>query len=99
MMSAAASGRTACASTSAGKTRPVSGGVKKLRGDCVHPDTARAQLKIEDPDDVAEDRLAAAVRREQGRRGTAKLARTDHHRHALARAAQRSHDDLPAFDL
>jgi hypothetical protein len=36
---------------------------------------------------------------EQCRRGTAKLARTDHHRHALARAAQRSHYDLPAFDL
>jgi len=64
MMSAAASGRTACAGTSAGKTRPVSGGVKKLRGDCVHPDTVWAQLKVEDPDEVAEDRLAEAVRRQ-----------------------------------
>jgi hypothetical protein len=53
MMSAAASGRTACARTSAGKTRPVSGGVKKLRGDRGHPDTVRAQLKVEDPDEVA----------------------------------------------
>ena len=63
MMSAATSGRTACASTSAGKTVRFSGGVKKLRGDCVHPDTVRAQLKVEDPDEVAEGRLAAAVRR------------------------------------
>ena len=59
-----------------------------MRRDYGHPDTVRAQLKVEDPDDVAEGRLAAAVRREQGRRGTAKLARIDHHRHALARAAQ-----------
>src|SRR6266496_1278744 len=58
MMFAAASGRTACASTSAGMTRPVSGGVKKLRG----PDTVRAQLKVEDLDEVAEGRLAEAVR-------------------------------------
>ena len=57
-MFAAASGRTACASTSAGMTRPVSGGVKKLRG----PDTVRAQLKVEDPDEVAGGRLAEAVR-------------------------------------
>jgi hypothetical protein len=69
MMSAAASGRTACASTSAGKTRPVSGGVKKVRGDCVHPDTVPAQLKVEDPDAVAEGRLAAAVRCARGRVG------------------------------
>jgi hypothetical protein len=123
-------------------------GVEKLRG----PDTVRAQLKIEDPNEVAEGRLAEAVRAMpavgpasprrkppmlststsgahftgdpideglghsligrvahfatdargqliQCRCGTTKLARTDYHRHALARAAQRSHDDLPAFDL
>src|SRR5580700_3200497 len=33
-------------------------GVEKLRG----PDTVRAQLKIEDPNEVAEGRLAEAVR-------------------------------------
>jgi hypothetical protein len=54
-MSAAASGRTARASASAGMTRPVSGGVKKLRG----PDTVRAQLKVEDPDEVAKGCLTS----------------------------------------
>jgi hypothetical protein len=107
MMFAALPGWTACVSTS-GMTRPVSGGVKKLRG----PDTVRAQLKVvaclatDAPGQLVQCVRGAIDRHhrepgpcEQCRRGTAKLARTDHHRHALARAAQRSHDDLPAFDL
>lgn len=62
MMFATASGRTACQHLRR-EDRPVSGGVKKLRRDCGHPDTVRAQLKVEDPDEVAGGRIAEAVRR------------------------------------
>jgi hypothetical protein len=40
-----------------------------LRRDCGHPDTGPAQLKVEDPDEVAEGRLAEAVRHARGRIG------------------------------
>jgi hypothetical protein len=64
MMSAAASGRTACASTSAGRPARFLEVSRSCEATAFTPHTVWAQLKVEVPDEMAEDRLAEAVRRQ-----------------------------------
>lgn len=59
MMSATASGATACASRS-GVLGMGLGGVELLRRDGVHPDTERAQLQVEHPGEVDKAALLKA---------------------------------------
>src|ERR1700733_6906470 len=67
-----------------GERGPVGGRVDELWRDRVDPDAARAQLQVENADEVAESRLAEAVGRQAGSRVD---SRTGRHVHDGALAA------------